>query len=81
MALTKTELTLKNNLKYLRELSNLSIRQLAKIIEIDYSYYYRIENPERTVAPRFQTLEKIAEYYNIPVYCLFHDNLSQILNK
>ena len=71
MPITKTELQMKQNLKQLRETAGLSKKKLASLIDIDLSYYNRLENPERCVVPRFTTLEKICDFYKIPVSVLF----------
>lgn len=73
--MTETELTLKRNLKQLRELYGFSKRKFASAIGIDLSYYNRLENPERNVVPRFTTLEKICNFYQIPVSRLFEHKI------
>lgn len=69
--LTKTELIFKRNLRVLRASTRKSAYLTAKKIGIDKSYYYRLENDNIHLQPSFIILEKIAEYYQIPVHILF----------
>ena len=71
MEITKTEQIFKSNLKYLRESKGISKYKLSSLIGIDFSYYCRLEKPDRSIVPRFKTLEQIANFYKIPVYYLF----------
>lgn len=71
--LTNTELTFKKNLIHLRKSKELSMKKLAELLEIDDAYYRKLENLNKSVAPRFATLEKIAKFYNIPVSQLFQE--------
>lgn len=72
--ITRTELIFKANLRRLRENQNLNIKQAAEQMSIDYSYYYRLENPARTVVPRFVMLEKLCAFYKVQPYQLFQED-------
>lgn len=73
--LTNTEMTFKKNLKKLRMSQDgcKTKMDISKDLEISYSYYHSLENPETHKNPSFEILEKIASIYNIQVYELFID--------
>lgn len=69
--ISNTEKILKENLKKVRINSGKTGYAIAKELKLQSGYYYRLEDPENHVQPRYETLEKIAALANIEVYQLF----------
>jgi len=57
------------NIKVLRLNNEKSIYQVAKEMDINYSFLREIEAMEKQ--PSFATIDKIAEYYKVAIYELF----------
>lgn len=74
MKMTNTEITLKKNLKRLREEKKLSGYMVAKKTGINATYYYRMEDLSKHQRPGFEILEKLAELYEVNVSDLFVSN-------
>ncbi|MBA4688599.1 MAG: helix-turn-helix transcriptional regulator [Candidatus Galacturonibacter soehngenii] len=72
--ITYTELIFKKNIKNLRKSlpGCLSKADVAKKIGISASYYRNIENENISKYPSFEVLEKISDFYNVPVWKLFY---------
>ena len=70
--LTETELIFKNNVKRLRKESpgSPTLVETAEALGIKYGKYRLIES-FTPVNVKFETMERIAKYYNIPVADLF----------
>lgn len=66
-----TELVFKEKLAALRKERNISKYEVAKATGLDYGYYHRLENQNRSTVPRFQTMEALADFYGITVSDLF----------
>jgi len=60
-----------DKLKYLRKLDNLKQKEMADELGIRYTTYSNYENNNRT--PSKETLEKIADYFNITVDFFLYD--------
>lgn len=69
--MTNTELTFKKNLIKMRESKGISRYRLAILLKIDKGYYYRMEDFSKSQSPTYDMLEKIADFYDVPVYRLF----------
>jgi len=69
--MTETEKILKKNLILLREGKGLTRYQLAKEMQVNRTYYYKMERMDISQSPTYNMLEKIANFYNIEVYELF----------
>ena len=62
--LRNTEIiTFGEKIKHLRIDANISLRELSKLIEVDYSLLAKIENDKRK--PSISVVDKIAKYYKI----------------
>lgn len=68
--LTETELIFKENVKKLRKRSGFTITQTAIALGLKYGKYRLIESLT-PVNVKFETIERIAKYYGIPVSDLF----------
>lgn len=77
MLISQTEKIFKKNLIILREKKGVSIYRAALDSKIDKAYYYRLEDRKRHIEPKFETLEKLSLYFNIPVYKLFMDEVTE----
>ena len=73
--MTETEKAFKKNLVKLRESKGLSRYNISTILKIDYSYYNRLENMDKSTSPSFELLEKIANYYELRVADLFSEEI------
>lgn len=69
--MTKTELIIKHNLVKYRTLHNLSIRQAAQGLQMDYAQYHKYENLSIPIRPRWTFFETVAAFYGISVADLF----------
>lgn len=74
MALCRTELIFKENLKRVREQKGVSRYAAAADLTLDRKYYYSLENPTKHMNPSFEKLEQLATYYNVTVSDLLKDN-------
>ena len=68
--LTETELIFKENVKRLRLGTNKTIVETANALGLKYGKYRLIESLT-PVNVKFKTMERIANYYHIPVSDLF----------
>lgn len=68
--LSARELFAKNLKKYRLE-KKLSIYQIAKDTELTYSFVYELENMKIKKNPSMETMDLIADYFDIPVFKLF----------
>lgn len=75
MEITNTELTLKKNIKKLREKAELSGYMVAKKIGINSTYYYRMEDLNVHQQIGYHILEKLAALYDVSVSDLFSTNV------
>ena len=78
-----------NKLKELREVKGLAQRQLAALLDIDFTLYNHFEKSERNM--KSDTVERIASLYSIPpselrkywlaeeVYNLKKENASEVI--
>lgn len=78
--LTTSEIFFKKNLAFLRGLAGLSKRQLLLHLDVDKTYYYKLESLEKHMSPSFEWLEVIADFYGIDVYLLLFPDLEETLS-
>lgn len=62
---------LAKNLKSLRLLHQKSLYCVAKETGFSYSYISALENPSLKKNPSLETLDRLAQYYNVDVSLLF----------
>jgi len=62
---------LANNLKILRKYANKSINQVSKETGISYSFLNNLETQRTPKNPSMETIDKLANYYNVKPYELF----------
>lgn len=65
------EIIFRKNITYLRLLNGISAYRVSKDTGINMSYYYHLEDLSKPINPRFETFDKLAEYYGLTVSQLF----------
>lgn len=63
-----------NNIKYLRETYGLTLNKLASVLNFEKTTIYRYEKGRE---PDINTIQKIANYFNVPIDDLLKTDLSQ----
>lgn len=71
--LSKAEVAFKKKIRALREEKYLSKLAVSKGSGIDYSYYHRMENMNKSMYLSFRTLEALADFYKTDVSELFKE--------
>lgn len=78
--LTPSEVYFKKNLAFLRGLTGLTKNRLVKYLDVDRTYYYKLEDFEKHMSPSFEWFEVIADFYDLDVYMLLFPNLEDALS-
>ncbi|QYY34802.1 helix-turn-helix transcriptional regulator [Ruficoccus sp. ZRK36] len=76
----KQPFSIRERLLELRQTTALYQEETAELLDLPYKTYQAIEGGRRT-AIRLDTLEKIAEGYEIDLWQLFHPNLPKLNNS
>lgn len=77
--ITKSEYHFKKNLKTLREYVGLSQFRLAEILQVNESYYSKMERLTDHVSPPFEWYDVLAKFYGIEPYCLFVEDIEKYI--
>lgn len=72
-----SEIIFRKNIIYLRMLNGISAYRVSKDTSINISYYYHLEDLSKPINPRFETFDKLADYYGITVSDLFKPQYSK----
>lgn len=79
--LTPSEVDFKKNLAFLRGLTGLTKNQLIIYLDVDRSYYYKLEDFKKHMSPSFEWFEILADFYGLDVYMLLYPNLENALTS
>ncbi len=60
-----------NKLKFIRTTNNITIKKMAEIIGISYTYYWQIENKERNLY--YSLAVKISKVFKLKPDDIFYD--------
>ena len=79
--ITESEYIFKKNIRALRERAGLTQIQFAEAINVNESYYSKLERLTEHVSPPFEWYDVIAKVYGIEPYHLFVDNIMEYIEN